>query len=201
MKIAPAALFYQITGENSDPFVPLSELAAMTHYTDMAVLSCISQFNAIRYCLSISPNYFSKKFFLNDTVEMAIGASNECISNFDPKLNMAKDRLGLRLSELYSDGVWSDDKIRNQFGQGTCYVYNSLPFSYAFFLRGYEDINCLFDVVNAGGDTDTNGSIVGALLGALHGHEIFPEELIEELEGIDYIDSLIELFLKKFAEQ
>jgi ADP-ribosylglycohydrolase len=33
----------------------------------------------------------------------------------------------------------------------------------------------LVDVVNRGGDADTNGAIAGALLGALHGEDAIPE--------------------------
>ncbi|MBI2633668.1 MAG: ADP-ribosylglycohydrolase family protein [Parcubacteria group bacterium] len=36
-------------------------------------------------------------------------------------------------------------------------------------------------MVNAGGDTDTNGSIVGSLLGALKGVSVFPKHLIDGL--------------------
>lgn len=51
-----------------------------------------------------------------------------------------------------------------------------------FFLRKPHSIEALYDVISAGGDTDTNGSMVGALLGALNGPNIFPDHLIEGLD-------------------
>jgi ADP-ribosylglycohydrolase len=47
--------------------------------------------------------------------------------------------------------------------------------------------SALVDVVNRGGDADTNGAIAGALLGALHGEEAIPgrwrEPVLEALAG------------------
>jgi ADP-ribosylglycohydrolase len=54
-----------------------------------------------------------------------------------------------------------------------------------FFLRQPKSVEALYDVVSAGGDTDTNGSVAGSLLGALNSTAVFPTHLIEELEGAD----------------
>ncbi|MFN0064197.1 MAG: ADP-ribosylglycohydrolase family protein [Myxococcaceae bacterium] len=52
-----------------------------------------------------------------------------------------------------------------------------VPFRLAFFQlaqqRSFED--ALVDVVNRGGDTDLNGAVTGALLGAVHGESAIPE--------------------------
>ena len=37
------------------------------------------------------------------------------------------------------------------------------------------------DTVMRGGDTDTNGAICGALLGAVHGREAIPAQWVEKL--------------------
>jgi ADP-ribosylglycohydrolase len=54
-----------------------------------------------------------------------------------------------------------------------------------FFLRQPKSVEALYDVVSAGGDTDTNGSVAGSLLGALDGTAVFPAHLVEELEAVD----------------
>ena len=46
--------------------------------------------------------------------------------------------------------------------------------------RGLEAV--LVDVVNRGGDADTNAAIAGGLLGARHGHRAVPDRWIARLE-------------------
>jgi ADP-ribosyl-[dinitrogen reductase] hydrolase len=60
------------------------------------------------------------------------------------------------------------------------FVLHSVPFATFGFLRyGHDPFLALTEVVNAGGDTDSNGAILGGWLGALHGEEALPGELIE----------------------
>lgn len=70
-------------------------------------------------------------------------------------------------------------------------VWESVPFVIAV-VRAH--INSFRDgvlaAVNAGGDTDSNGAMVGAMLGALHGVSGIPEEWVEELEARDEILTL-----------
>lgn len=47
----------------------------------------------------------------------------------------------------------------------------------------------LIGAVNIGGDTDTIASMLGALLGAFYGVDVFPQAMWEEIEytnGIDF---------------
>mgnify|MGYP001607376832 FL=1 len=92
----------------------------------------------------------------------------------------------------------TNQEIIDTFGGGTCYVYNSLPFTYAFFFRNPTSIETLYDVVNSGGDTDTNGSMCGALLGALNGTAIFPQHLVDGLVGKEKILDVAERFCDAF---
>jgi ADP-ribosylglycohydrolase len=88
--------------------------------------------------------------------------------------------------------------IYELYGQGSCYVYDSLPVSYAMFLRDPWSFESVIDTVNAGGDTDTNAKIVGELFGALHGIEFFENAknrwMIDELQGANEIIQLGETF-------
>lgn len=47
----------------------------------------------------------------------------------------------------------------------------------------HEGMNALRAVIRVGGDTDTHGAIVGAWIGALHGPDLFPTDLVENLQG------------------
>ena len=91
------------------------------------------------------------------------------------------------------------DELLAATGGATCYVFNSLPFSYSIFLKDPTNIEILYQTINAGGDTDTNGAIVGALLGAYNGTKIIPDHLLnglwnrQEVEdtAVAFCDSLI----------
>jgi ADP-ribosylglycohydrolase len=48
-------------------------------------------------------------------------------------------------------------------------------------VRNPHSIDSLYDCVSAGGDTDSNGSMLASLLGALHGAAIFPKDLVDDL--------------------
>ena len=80
------------------------------------------------------------------------------------------------------------------FGNGSCYVYDSLPFSYAYFLKDWSGIQILQQVVEAGGDTDTNAKMVGEMLGALHGLSLFQQPENEwTITGLKCFDELMKL--------
>jgi ADP-ribosylglycohydrolase len=45
----------------------------------------------------------------------------------------------------------------------------------------------MFGTINAGGDTDSNGAIVGSLIGPLYGSQVLPKELYAEVTRGDYV--------------
>ncbi|MBI4143137.1 ADP-ribosylglycohydrolase family protein [Candidatus Uhrbacteria bacterium] len=79
-----------------------------------------------------------------------------------------------------------------------CDVRESVPFVLAIcreHLTSFRD--GVLAAVNAGGDTDSNGAMVGAILGASHGLSAIPEEWVRGLEAhgeiIALADQLFEL--------
>jgi hypothetical protein len=72
--------------------------------------------------------------------------------------------------DYWTDQVIPPDRIK---------VYEYV--TYAFFLKNPSSIDSLYDCVSAGGDTDSNGSMLAGLLGALHGTGIFPQHLVDGL--------------------
>jgi ADP-ribosylglycohydrolase len=62
------------------------------------------------------------------------------------------------------------------------FVLHSVPFATFGFLRfGDDPLLALTEVISAGGDTDSIGAIVGGWLGALHGAEALPRELLDRI--------------------
>ncbi|MEK7315194.1 MAG: ADP-ribosylglycohydrolase family protein [Candidatus Eisenbacteria bacterium] len=55
----------------------------------------------------------------------------------------------------------------------------------------------LIAIVNAGGDTDTNGAVAGAALGALHGESALPKRWIENIAGTSELTDLAEQLLER----
>jgi ADP-ribosylglycohydrolase len=203
MKIAPlAAYFFSRRGSGQDWSLTkdeakvITDLAFMTHLSQLAVASAFAQVYAVMYCLEKSHKEFVIGEFLDRACEGArLGESLRMDTN--------KDKLSKRIIQLKKmfakDGIPTDEEMVKAFGGGTCYVYNSLPFTYAFFLRDPNSIEALYDVINAGGDTDSNGSMVGSLLGALNG-DIFPYRLKEGLCERELVEGTAKKFCKKFVK-
>lgn len=204
MKIAPLAAWFQVANTVTEPYIEIAKLAAMTHYTDLAVSSAIVHFDALLHCLSIeSPHAYSNNFFCDD-VTMGFKSIDEMVYPiFSPKLKQTDEDLWEKMHELKISHnaipYWGYEHITTTFGYGNSYVYESLPFSYVFFMKNPHSIKAVLEVVNAGGDTDTNGSIVGALVGALNGEAVFPREFIDGLLCKSELEQVIEDFLKLFV--
>lgn len=166
------------------------ELTLMTHYRRLAIDSALAHVFAINLCLS---GNFSIKNFLKEVYRWSDFILYEENSSLEDRLLKRFDML----SKIEPESLTTEQIIKI-FDGGTSYVYNSLPFSYAFFLRNPYSIETLYEVVNAGGDTDTNGSIVGGLLGVLNGASIFPQHLIDGLWQKDRILATADKFYEIF---
>lgn len=167
--------------------------AAMTHRSDMAVAAAFGHIQALRYCLRTQAGDFGPIDFL-DIVLNGMEQGYDYIHRPErngPPHKLVAARLSDNLVQVIAShlccrgpkslAAMSDREIINRFGGGRCYVYHSLPFTYAFFLRDPHSYRTFCDVVNAGGDTDTNGSLMGGLLGALHGNRFWPPHLYDGL--------------------
>jgi ADP-ribosylglycohydrolase len=103
---------------------------------------------------------------------------------------------------------YSKEKAILSIGNGN-FVLESLGLSlYYFLVEGIEyPFDAFVSAINSywefGGDTDAIGFITGALLGAYHGYEFLPEDLIQNLENHQYYiylaDNLYELSKKLYA--
>ena len=118
----------------------------------------------------------------------ALAASKECLrcaSDHDETL------LAIELAEeLATSDLSQDDAIR-RLGEGWI-AEEALAISIycALVARNFEQGVIL--AVNHDGDSDSTGSIVGNLLGAMHGVKSIPAEWLEPLELRDVISELAE---------
>ena len=207
MKVAPVGARWSLAKRKPEDFKKLTEvnplngeaaffqfiesLNAMTHRTSLSNSATFAQILAVDYCFSC------KQFDIEEFEDVVVHASSFGSYLFEETLT--DDNITNRLSTLfYNHSDYNAEKLIADFGGGSCYVYNSLPFTYGFLLQNPNSIESLYDVVNAGGDTDSNGSMLGALLGALHGIDIFPRSLIEGLLQKDRVFDVANRFAEKF---
>jgi ADP-ribosylglycohydrolase len=177
MKVAPVGLYFSTVVQDDEKVEEFCQfvvnLTKMTHPTRIAVASAMAQVTAVYACFAQQPESFDTERFIKLVVDSSkISLTVEAQDSEDDLLE--------RLAEvLPKHSEYDTERAIQDLGKGSCYCYNSIPFSLVHFLNNPQSIDCLYDVITAGGDTDSNGSIVGALLGALHGEEIFPEHLLD----------------------
>lgn len=81
--------------------------------------------------------------------------------------------------------------VRQALARNSCNVLESVPFAFAVAMEHRGSFrDGVLAAVNAGGDADSTGAMVGAMLGAFHGLSAVPPEWIEGLEAHDEIINL-----------
>jgi ADP-ribosylglycohydrolase len=183
MKFAPIGAYLATLDNAINEYDKIAELALFTHPTSLGVAQGFAQVLAIHYCL-VAPKFDKEEF-----VEVVCMGSNLGQKYHPDDCANLTDRL---------QKVLVVEDIKKEFDNGSPYVYNSLPFSYAYFLKNPHSIETLYDVLSAGGDVDSNASMVGALLGALNGSSIFPAYLTN-ISVLKDVQEIADAFCDKFG--
>ncbi len=194
MKIAPVAMHALLKELNRSEFVSVvADIALLTHPTGLGLASGLAQAAGVYYCLANDPTSFNK----SDFIDFVHDTTSEALTYF-PDDRETKSLLD-RIKALKTIDLADPKEISRAFGSGDCYALNSVPFSLAYFLKNPTSASSIIDVVNAGGDTDSNGAIVGALVGALNKKESLPSELIDQLPDNSRISTSIERFFRQYG--
>lgn len=190
MKVAPLALLAPDPFQSDSQFYKdIANLCKMTHDSSLVYSSSLAHIFGLKYCLNgdrFNSNVVQHicEFITDNIVNVEVNTS---LDNFF-KLNnqLQNDEFLCRINDAMQIPMFIEEAIE-RFGGGTCYCLNSIPFSYYFFAKNPHDIRSMYEAASGGGDTDSNASMVGALLGALNGEEIFPKNLVDELDQKDMI--------------
>ncbi|MCH8744748.1 MAG: ADP-ribosylglycohydrolase family protein, partial [Chloroflexi bacterium] len=181
--------------------------SAMTHFTDISAHAALIHVHGVYHCLFSGVDHYTNDSLLDlisDQVWEWGEAKNKGTEMYYQVNNLRKhptekdDGLEDRMIWLFQqrkrlEGM-ERDEIRNKFGNGECYVLHSIPFTYTYFLKNPYTPQAIIDVIEAGGDTDTNGKMVGELVGALNGIEVFQTKEWKWLcDGLLEYDKLIKL--------
>ena len=205
MKISPLAAWFSC--QPNKKWFRFAEqvvaLSAMTHYTRVSARAAVTHAMVLNYLLSSNLDDFSRSHLFDVII---LGVDGQCFKrNIRCRshyyVGHLLDPLGSELKFLDNlahlvgiESRWSIHDIIKRYENGNCNVSNSLPFSYAFFLRNPSLIETLYNVASSGGDADTNSKFVGEMLGALHGLEWFHKpEHIHLVKGLKCYDDLITL--------
>ena len=166
--------------------------SAMTHYSRMSAHACVNHVDVMMLCLMTSPQDSCMLNVALTEIVCVDGEHKYDVSYLNDQADNINDRmLALRQLQNALPEMTQSDIIR-EFGNGSCYVYDSLPFSYAWFMKDHSPtFQILYQVIEAGGDTDTNAKIVGEMLGALHGYESIKTYLPWAIDGLIEHDSLL----------
>ena len=166
MKISPVGAYASLSDQKYNEAIHFTmSLSQMTHGTSVSASTALAMMAAFAFCLKYEPNEFDESLFVND-----ITGAAELGKIVMP--HTLEDDVCERLALLENRSQFDRERIISEW-KGGCYCYNSIPFTFWFFLKDPMKLNSIFEVVNAGGDTDSNGSMLCGLLGALHGPEIF----------------------------
>jgi len=188
MRAAPLGSWWAATeASREEAFAALRPVLSVTHRHPSALAAGWGQAFAVRTLLQLDDvDAFDRTAFWGDLIEATTWAEDrlgadarvsdrlrdleEIIDSFPLDLRDACDGVGVR-----ADEAW--------------------PFACAMVARrpGLLE-NTLLSGINVGGDADTTGAMMGAMLGALHGWSSFPDEWHDGLEAADRLQQEAEAF-------
>jgi ADP-ribosylglycohydrolase len=173
MKAAPLGVYAHLSGEGIEFLKDVIPLFTMMTHRDVRAV-CGAGIQAL--CAMMVCQALEKDEFLDgeEVLEEAIALSREFEAGYGE----------IVMEWFFSDGDEKD--LAAKVGSGF-YVNEAQPFSMGVFLKyGKNFRDALIRTVNVGGDTDTNGAMVGSLSGLFVGVSGIPEDWSEKLE--DYKD-------------
>ncbi|MEK7641461.1 MAG: ADP-ribosylglycohydrolase family protein [Patescibacteria group bacterium] len=168
MKVAPVAIAnFLRQKDHKDLWRDVKTLGSITHPDILASVSAFAV--AVMLCKVLQPGILSAGqvgFLFEQMLAVVINLEKE--EKIPPHVS---NRL-LKIPDFWNDAGY----LRKGVGCGF-YAIDTAAFAIGTFLRHTNSFRQgVLEAVNAGGDTDTNASVVGALIGANVGLEGIPDE-------------------------
>lgn len=204
MKIAPVAVL-AILGREKDFNKKIIEFSCMTHYTKKSAYAALIHTNVLKNCLATKNYYDIYDNFFEPLDKLLKNILSLKVYSLDHLKDFKEDEDSYfkLIKSLEKAKKMSFEDIALKY-KGSCYVYESLGYTYAHWVKNHKTIDVLYDSINYGidrNDCDSNASMLGAMLGALHGVKIFPNHLISGLNDYERIMNLTNDFCDKFEIQ
>ena len=190
MRAAPLGSWWAVTdADRETAFAAFRPVFSVTHRHPAALAAGWGQANAVRLLLqAANVDAFDRESFwttlLQDTIwaEDRLGGDHR-VSERLRTLTDIIDAFPLDLRDA-CDGV----SVRAD---------EAWPFAVAMVARRAHLLeNTLLSGINVGGDADTTGAMMGAMLGALHGWTAFPDEWHDGLEDAARLEEEAQAFVE-----
>lgn len=176
MRAAPLGAWWATTElGRDDAFAAIRRVLSVTHQHPAAVAAAWGQVVAVRRLLDLSGvQAFERPTFWAHLVDATRWAEAQLGDD-----HRVSDRLGALDGHIDSFPL----DLRDACGGVSSRADEAWPFAVAMVARRPHLLeNTLLSGINVGGDADTTGAMMGALLGSLHGWSAFPEEWKDGLE-------------------
>ncbi|CAK9811685.1 ADP-ribosylhydrolase ARH3 [Anthophora plagiata] len=210
MRVAPVALFCY---ENYDNLLDtVRKVTQITHTHKVGVDGAILQAAAIYQSLHLNPNETLNVIsFVDDLIQKMdqIEKDEEGLGLAEPQ--PYKIQLGVVKALISEDGDGPDVKdVLKKLGNSVAALY-SVPTAIFCFLRAQKPISgiqtenpfrrAIQYAISLGGDTDTIGSMTGAIAGAYYGEEKINSNMLQHCESSEEFrvlgDKLFEIAVKQ----
>jgi len=178
MKVAPLGLFFCEDPEAM--FEAVRKIGSATHKDPQAYLAGQLIAKAVSLVFKQSIGFCSK----DEMKPQIAGLASDLIAEIVVREhNLWGDRRSdlhkamLELGRMVKGNQLADaNNVAKTFGK-SCYCAESIPFSIAMFLRHPTNFKAaVLETINCGGDTDSNASMVGAMVGANLGVMEIPQD-------------------------
>lgn len=189
MRAAPLGVWWAESDASRDEALAvLQPVLAVTHRHPAALAAGFGQAFAVRAALGASVETFEATDFWADLMEVTGWAEGRL--GGDTRVSTRLHQLAGHLDEFPLD-------LRDLCDGVGVRADEAWPFAVAMFARAPHLIeNTLLSAINVGGDADTTGAMLGALLGALHGWAAFPDEWREGLEAREELEAQAAAFAR-----
>ncbi|MFH1047261.1 MAG: ADP-ribosylglycohydrolase family protein [Patescibacteria group bacterium] len=196
MKVAPLALYYALRQPNGvyEFYDDLKSFGLMTHGDPRAWIGAMGIGLTIIECLT-RPQVRSdaELAWLFRTI---IGNTDSQERHFAPSMP-DDDRLAKRYAAVIP--ALSGAQLLRETAGTSCYTLESVPFAVGTFMRHANDYRtAVLEAVNAGGDTDTNAAMVGAMVGANVGESGIPKAWIQTVPSTERMRALADKMFNRF---
>ena len=193
MRAAPLGVWWAVSdASRAEAFEVIRPLLAITHRHPAALAAGFGQAFAVKMAFEQSVDDFDRAAFWSALTETTIWAEQQL--GDDHRVSERLTRLRGHLREFPLD-------LRDLCDGASVRADEAWPFAAAMFARAPHLVeNTLLSGINVGGDADTTGAMMGALLGALHGWSAFPDEWHDGLEASPDLEAQAQAFADRLGE-
>lgn len=182
-RTAPIGIF--LTADTQARIAASLADSALTHFDPRCQLACVA-FNAALACAITHPGTPTPDELAEAArVELALAATTvgKSMAPFVFQVQQAYEalRADLELAKSADPMLYGPELHMHHFAS---HVRVGFRFAFWELFHAPSLEAALIDVVNRGGDADTNASLTGALLGAVHGESAIPARWKNEVLGV-----------------